>query len=115
MDDRFKRHFNHDIVIAKYTGLDDEPVNYSVECEDCHEVIIDDEAFAQLVSPPFQVAEGGVAPLRVATYNVGGQMYNGTIKKGKPMFENVINESAIEALTPEQADEILSILEKAGY
>jgi hypothetical protein len=31
------------------------------------------------------------------------------------MFENVINESAIESLTPEQADEILAILEKAGY
>ena len=53
MDDRFERHFNHDIVIARYTTVAGEPVNYSVECEDCHEVIIDDEAFAQLVSPPF--------------------------------------------------------------
>jgi hypothetical protein len=52
MDDRFARHFDHDIVIAKYTGLDDTPVNYSVECEDCHEVIIDDEALEQLL-PPF--------------------------------------------------------------
>ena len=73
MDDRFKRHFNHDIVIAKYTGLDDEPVNYSVECEDCHEVIIDDEAFAQLVSPPFQEAEGGRPPkLRYRIMSVVG-------------------------------------------
>lgn len=31
------------------------------------------------------------------------------------MFENVINEEAIEALTPEQLDTVLSILEKAGY
>jgi hypothetical protein len=53
VEDRFGKHFDHDIVIAKYSGLDDEPVNYSVECEDCYEVIIDGEAFAQLVSPPF--------------------------------------------------------------
>ena len=51
MDDRFARHFDHDIVIARYTGLDGTPVNYSVECEDCHEVIIDDEAFFQLTTP----------------------------------------------------------------
>lgn len=31
------------------------------------------------------------------------------------MFENVINEEAIEALTPEQLETVLSILEKAGY
>ena len=52
MDDRFARHFDHDIVIARYTGMDGSPVNYSVECEDCHEVIIDDEALEQLL-PPF--------------------------------------------------------------
>ena len=52
-----ERHFDHDIVIAKYSGLDGEPVNYSVECETCYEVIIDDEAYSQFVSPPFQVAE----------------------------------------------------------
>ena len=38
-----ERHFNHDIVIARYSGLDDEPVNYAVECEDCFEVIIDQD------------------------------------------------------------------------
>ena len=38
-----ERHFNHDIVIARYSGLDDEPVNYAVECETCNEVIIDEE------------------------------------------------------------------------
>jgi hypothetical protein len=47
-----ERHFNHDIVIAKYSGLDGEPVSYSVECETCFEVIIDDETFEQL-QPPF--------------------------------------------------------------
>jgi len=31
------------------------------------------------------------------------------------MFENVINEDAIQELTPEQVDQLLSILEKAGY
>jgi hypothetical protein len=31
------------------------------------------------------------------------------------MFDNVINEDAIAALTDEQAETILSILEKAGY
>ena len=38
-----ERHFNHSIVIARYSGLDDEPVNYAVECEDCFEVIIDQD------------------------------------------------------------------------
>jgi hypothetical protein len=38
-----ERHFDHDIVIAKYSGLDGEPVNYSVECETCFEVITDKE------------------------------------------------------------------------
>jgi len=31
------------------------------------------------------------------------------------MFENVINEEAIETLTEEQLNEILAMLEKAGY
>lgn len=31
------------------------------------------------------------------------------------MFENVINEEAIDNLTPEQLDTVLAILEKAGY
>ena len=33
------RHFNHDIVIARY-GPSDEPVEYAVECETCFEVIV---------------------------------------------------------------------------
>jgi len=36
-------------------------------------------------------------------------------KEKTPMFENVINEDAIQELTPEQVDQLLSILEKAGY
>ena len=31
------------------------------------------------------------------------------------MFENVINEQAINELTPDQLDELLAIFEKAGY
>ena len=31
------------------------------------------------------------------------------------MFEDAINEEAIDALTEEQVDEILAILTKAGY
>jgi NADH:ubiquinone oxidoreductase subunit E len=31
------------------------------------------------------------------------------------MFDNVINEEAISELTPEQIDQLLSVLEKAGY
>jgi hypothetical protein len=31
------------------------------------------------------------------------------------MFENVINEEAIEALTEDQIDTLLAIFEKAGY
>jgi hypothetical protein len=31
------------------------------------------------------------------------------------MFDNVINEEAIKAMTPEQLETVLSILEKAGY
>ncbi len=37
------KHFDHDIVIARYSGLDGEPVNYAVECETCHEIITDEE------------------------------------------------------------------------
>ena len=48
-----ERHFNHDIVIAKYSGLDGEPIEYSIECETCHEVIIDEIMYDHLVSPPF--------------------------------------------------------------
>jgi len=37
-------------------------------------------------------------------------------KEGNPrMFDNVINEDAIQELTPEQVEQVLSILEKAGY
>lgn len=31
------------------------------------------------------------------------------------MFDDVINEEAIQELTPEQVDQVLSILERAGY
>lgn len=37
------RHYGHSIVIAKYSDLDGEPVNYAVECNDCFEVIFDED------------------------------------------------------------------------
>jgi hypothetical protein len=37
-------HFDHNVVIARYHNLDGEPVEYSVDCEDCHETIIWQEA-----------------------------------------------------------------------
>ena len=61
-----------------------------------------------------QQGEKFCAPI-FANYNVGGQVYNRTIKERGTMFENVINEDAIQELTPEQVDQLLSILEKAGY
>ena len=36
-------------------------------------------------------------------------------KVGKVMFDNVINEEAIEALTPDQIDTLLAMFEEAGY
>lgn len=47
------RHFDHDIVIAKYSD-EHGPVNYAVECITCYEVIIDDEAFDQLIVGPIE-------------------------------------------------------------
>lgn len=38
-----ERHFDHPIVIARYRGLDNEPITYSVECEECFEVLFDSE------------------------------------------------------------------------
>jgi hypothetical protein len=35
--------------------------------------------------------------------------------RGKLMFDKVINEEAIEALTPDQIDVLLEMFEKAGY
>lgn len=39
---RFSEHFDHDVVIAKYTDGESEPV-YSIECETCYEVILGEE------------------------------------------------------------------------
>ncbi len=39
------KHYGHEIVVARYTDPStDTPVNYSVECMDCYEVIVDEEA-----------------------------------------------------------------------
>jgi hypothetical protein len=43
----------------------------------------------------------------------GNGRINSTRKE--TMFENVINEEAIEALSEDQIDELLAMFEKAGY
>jgi len=48
MDERIRRHYGHEVVVARYTDEKDEPHNYSVECIDCWEVIIDEEAWEQV-------------------------------------------------------------------
>lgn len=45
MDDRIRRHYGHEVVIGQYTDENGEPLNYAVECLDCYEVIIDEEAW----------------------------------------------------------------------
>ena len=57
MMSRFENHFGHDIVIAKYTDGIVEPT-YAVECEDCYEVLIDDEVI-EMMEAPFQPAAPG--------------------------------------------------------
>jgi hypothetical protein len=34
-------HYGHQVVIARYEGLDGDPVGVAVECEDCNEVLFD--------------------------------------------------------------------------
>ena len=41
MMNKIAPHFGHNIVIACYGN--DTPVNYAVECEDCFEVIYDED------------------------------------------------------------------------
>lgn len=36
-------HFGHSVAIVRYFGVDDRPINYSLECQECFEVIIDEE------------------------------------------------------------------------
>ena len=63
-----------------------------------------------------QQGEKFCAPI-FQNYNVVGWVYNRVTKERKNprMFDNVINEDAIQELTPEQVEQVLSILEKAGY
>jgi hypothetical protein len=37
------KHYGHKVVVARYSDLENVFVNYSVECEDCFEVIVDEE------------------------------------------------------------------------
>jgi len=40
----YSAHYGHKIVISKYIDPDGKPVNYSIECEECFEVLTDEEA-----------------------------------------------------------------------
>lgn len=40
---RIGEHYGHSVVVAGYADSDGEVVNYAVECNDCYEVITDDE------------------------------------------------------------------------
>lgn len=37
------RHYGHEVTISEYVDLDNNPINYSLECFTCYEVIIDEE------------------------------------------------------------------------
>ena len=37
------KHYGHEIVVAQYSDSEGTPVNYSIECMDCFEVIVDEE------------------------------------------------------------------------
>jgi hypothetical protein len=52
-----------------------------------------------------------------AGYNVSGGGYNRVTKEGEnpEMFDDVINQDAIDKLTLTQLDELILMLEKAGY
>ena len=47
---RIGEHYGHSVVVARYTDSNGEVVNYSVECNDCYEVIIDDEVLGEVVA-----------------------------------------------------------------
>jgi len=35
------KHYAHHVVVAQYTGADNKPAGVAIECEDCHEVLLD--------------------------------------------------------------------------
>lgn len=38
--DELYNHYGHSVVVARYENTINEPVNVSIECEDCYEVLI---------------------------------------------------------------------------
>jgi hypothetical protein len=53
---RFGAHYGHPVIIAKYID------HYSVECESCHAVIIDDEALDDPI--PYTLTDKGINAAR---------------------------------------------------
>jgi hypothetical protein len=39
----YSEHYGHKIVISEYVDLDGKPVNYAIECEECFQVLTDEE------------------------------------------------------------------------
>jgi hypothetical protein len=35
------KHYGHEVVVARYTDNENEVHNVGIECEDCHEVLLD--------------------------------------------------------------------------
>jgi hypothetical protein len=39
--DELYAHYGHEVVVARYTGRDNNPLNVAIECNDCNEVLVD--------------------------------------------------------------------------
>ena len=39
----YSAHYGHKIVVSEYVDLDEKPANYAIECEECFEVLTDEE------------------------------------------------------------------------
>jgi hypothetical protein len=78
----------------------------------CCDLVFDDAL--GIARPPNPLMAYDIKKAFPNPHNVGGRVYNRGIER-KTMFDNVINDQAIQELTPEQVDQLLSILEKAGY
>jgi hypothetical protein len=39
---KLEQHYRHAIYVNRYLDMNDKPINYSLECEDCNEVIFDE-------------------------------------------------------------------------
>ena len=48
MDDRIRKHYAHEVVVSQYTDETGVPYNFAIECLDCYEIILDEEAWGQV-------------------------------------------------------------------